>query len=116
MRLLLALLLCLVIPLQGFANAHAFAQQQPCPMEQVAAQALAGEAAMAHDCCNDAETADETGQACKPAQECKLSQACGLLPAVQAAALAPGLRLVPLSPDELQSFDPSGVWRPPTPG
>ncbi|WP_119155050.1 hypothetical protein [Caldimonas tepidiphila] len=113
MRVLLALLLCLAIPLQGFANAHAFADQ-PCPMEQAAYQAASDMAAMEADCCNDAETAGTTGKTCKTGQDCKLAQAFLVLPPVGGLGRLPPSSLVPAPPGLHPSSDPSSVWRPPT--
>lgn len=113
MRVLLAFLLCLAIPLQGFANTHVFASQ-PCPMEQSVHQAMSVMANMNHDCCNDEDTAAKTGHACKTGQECSLTQACMALPVIFSAGLPTATYAVPPPRDRLWSFDPTSVWRPPT--
>jgi hypothetical protein len=76
MRRLLVLVLCLLLPLQGFAAVQGVAA--PCPMQGVMDMDvvdMAGETtgAMAdamEDCCNDAATFERTGQACKTSLEC----------------------------------------------
>ena len=73
MRLFLALLLCLALPLQGWGGGLRL--QPPCPME--AAMTMqgdsfhAGQAMAMDDCCNDAETFQLTGKMCKTGQECQ---------------------------------------------
>ncbi len=73
MRLFLALLLCLALPLQGWGGGLRL--QPPCPME--AAMAMQGDSFHAgqemamDDCCNDAETFQLTGKMCKTGQECQ---------------------------------------------
>ncbi len=77
MRRLLALVLCLLIPLQGFAAPRT--EEPPCPMQaMMAMQPDIGDAidvtAQADDgmpdCCNDLATFEHTGQACKTGQAC----------------------------------------------
>ncbi|GAA3535029.1 hypothetical protein GCM10022394_13250 [Zobellella aerophila] len=67
------------------------------------------------DCCNDADMAAKTGKPCKTGQECPpSSHACALI------SFATSTRepepTEPVSTFALfpSSFDPSGVWRPPT--
>ena len=81
MRLLVALLLCLALPVQGAA---AWASPvDPCPMgdmmmaedampDRASADASGthGESAAMADCCNDALTFMETGQPCKTGMDC----------------------------------------------
>ncbi len=72
-RLFLLTLLCLSIPLQGIAGVCMAAS--PCPMDQemMAMSADIGhEAAMEHDCCNDADTFAKTGKMCKTGQDCQV--------------------------------------------
>lgn len=115
MRILWALILCLAIPFQGFANAHAFVEP-PCPMEQAAAEAAMDTAAamMDEDCCNDAATASATGKLCKTGQECKLAQGYGIVPSGSSASTPPSPYFIPVAEGPPSSFDPSSVWRPPT--
>ncbi|MGQ2956600.1 hypothetical protein [Hydrogenophaga sp. ANAO-22] len=76
MRRLLALVLCLLIPLQGFAAPQT--EETPCPMQaMMATQPDAGDAVDVTaqtdgmpDCCNDLATFEHTGQACKTGQAC----------------------------------------------
>ena len=69
MRFLIALMLCLALPLQGMAAWSA--PGNPCPMEDMvmAADGSATADDMA-DCCNDALTFMETGQPCKTGMDC----------------------------------------------
>jgi hypothetical protein len=120
MRLLIALLLCLAIPLQGWA-AGAVAQA-PCPMGDMMAmqadtviEALADPGVMANlaDCCNDAATAALTGKLCKTGQECQVPT--GWLaphsqPVVQAIPMS--VSLVADTPTPPRGA-PASVWRPP---
>lgn len=111
MRRLLILLLCLLLPWQGLALAHA--PEPPCPMAQT--QAADDEHGAGHDCCADDEGSD-AGRRCKPGQEC--SGGSHMLPAralpplfAQPAESAAGASL------EIRDlFRPDGVWRPPTLG
>lgn len=68
MRRLLALILCLLIPLQGFATMRVVAM--PCPMQSGMTMSVdVSELADAlQDCCNDAAAFERTGQTCKPGQ------------------------------------------------
>ena len=114
MRILWALVLCLAIPFQGFANAHAFVTP-PCPMEQAAAEsALDTVDSLVHDCCNDTGTASATGKLCKTGQDCKLAHACVMLPPGLSTQAPPACCLVSALQGPPSSFDPSSVWRPPT--
>jgi hypothetical protein len=120
MRLLIALLLCLAIPLQGWA-AGAVAQA-PCPMGDMmamqadtASEELAdpGEMADLADCCNDAATATLTGKLCKTGQECQVPT--GWLaphsqPVVQAIPMSVSLMTDTPTPPR---GAPASVWRPP---
>lgn len=114
MRYFWALLLSLAIPLQGFGSSYALAQQKPCPMEQVVAQQVVDDMGSAHDCCNDADTASQTGDPCKPSQDCQLSQTSGLPPSLELPVSPATSALAAPPPGRLPSFDPSSVWRPPT--
>lgn len=69
MRFLIALMLCLALPLQGMAAWST--PGDPCPMEDMVMTADASVAPddMA-DCCNDALTFMETGQPCKTGMDC----------------------------------------------
>lgn len=115
MRLLIAILLCLAIPLQGWAAGAVV--QAPCPMgDMVAMHADATSEAMADlaDCCNDAATATLTGKLCKTGQECQAPTGwltTPLQPIVQ--ALPTSLLLVTATPTPPRGA-PASVWRPPT--
>jgi hypothetical protein len=118
MRRLLVLVLCLLLPLQGFAAVQGVAA--PCPMQGMMAMAdEAGEmeeslAEAMDDCCNDMATFERTGQACKVVQSC-VAPAAGLpcLPSlvVQTPATqdppAPAWRSLPAGAT-------TRLWRPPT--
>ncbi|MDZ7892154.1 MAG: hypothetical protein U5L73_10415 [Rhodoferax sp.] len=115
MRILLALLLCFVVAFQGSVNAYAF--QSHCPMDHAGGEsAFVGESVQAaDDCCNDAETAAKTGKLCKTDSPCSTSGAC-VPPMLHAhLPLAPASQdLAPASTALIASFDPSGIWRPPS--
>lgn len=68
MRRLLALVLCLLIPLHGFAGLVTVSS--PCPMQPGMSMGvdLAEFAQAMEDCCNDAATFELTGETCKPGQ------------------------------------------------
>lgn len=108
------MLLCLAIPLQGFASAYAFAYQQPCPMQQGMTQLSLDADAVPHDCCNDAETANQTGEPCKSPQDCYVAQACGFPMALKAALPSATPCLFAPIVDVRASILTSSVWRPPT--
>ena len=110
-RLLLCLLLCLAIPVQGIAGIIAF--NTLCPMQHPA-MARAVDASELPPCCNDADTFAKTGKACKTGQQCQStsSQYPSSVLVIQAPLVVQPLwlaRLALFAP----SFDPSGVWRPP---
>ena len=115
MRLLIAILLCLAIPLQGWAAGAGV--QAPCPMgDMVAMQADAASEAMADlgDCCNDAATAALTGKLCKTGQECQAPTGWLAPPSQPVVQALPTsvllLTATPTPPDGA----PASVWRPPT--
>lgn len=114
MRIFLALLLCFIVAFQGSLSAHAF--QMPCPMNHEGGSSMLVDdsAQAAGDCCNDVETATKTGKLCKTDSPCGSSSACVLpsfrahIPSAQAADPVSALTAL------IASFDPSGVWRPPS--
>lgn len=111
-RTFLFLLLSIAVPLQGYA--HFAMPKAHCPMEQAAMMNAAD--AVAHDCCNDADTAAKTGKACKSGQPC---QSVGSLLPVTGLGdlprdLAPAVRFPRLA-DIAFTFDPAATWRPPAP-
>ena len=116
MRLFLALLLCLALPLQGWGGG--LRQQPPCPME--AAMAMqgdlfhAGPVMAVDDCCNDAETFQLTGKMCKTGQECQAPTGFVAPPVM---ALAQSLHVselhAPAPPEPLRG-SPASIWRPPS--
>ena len=113
MRFLIALMLCLALPLQGMAAWSA--PGNPCPMEDMvmAADGSATADDMA-DCCNDALTFMETGQPCKTGMDCGAPVAhvppAGLLPteALHPAERFAFLAAAPPPPGR------STIWRPPS--
>ncbi len=117
MRLFIALLLCLTIPLQGWAVSAGV--QAPCPMgDMVAMQAesVSEEMEMADlgACCNDAATAALTGKLCKTGQECQAPTSwLGALsqPVIQAQ---PSSALLVTGTPTPPRGSPASVWRPPT--
>jgi len=111
MRVFIAFLLCLTVAFQGIAIAHTF--KQPCPMEQ-GMQVVMDIPVSADDCCNDADTAAKTGKLCKTGQACNMSSACAIAPLQVPMHVPASPCLVPTAGFVTLSFDPSGVWRPPT--
>jgi len=115
MRTFVVFLLCFAIALQGVAGVRT--AEKPCPMSQMAEATAVDETVEATaDCCNDAETAARTGKHCKYDMPCQLAGA-GVLPtsgfrAFPPPSTAPVPALVVLN----VSFEPSGVWRPPSLG
>lgn len=116
MRFLLALVLCLAIPLQGWAAGRG--EPAPCPMAAtMAMQTSAGSGDMnaaTDDCCNDAVTAALTGKLCKTGQECPTPTGAFVASAQPTAPPLPTAAV----PAFFTSAPPSGaadsVWRPPT--
>ena len=110
-RLLLCLLLCFAIPVQGIAGMVAF--NAPCPMQEPATEAMA-EAGELPPCCNDAETFAKTGKMCKTGQQCQTgsSQFPGSVLVIQLPTPPQPLWFARLA-FFVPAFDPSSVWRPP---
>lgn len=112
MRRILAILLCLIVALEGMAGARAAAPC--CPMEFVSGETSAAEAIGAtSDCCNDAETTAWTGKPCKTDSVCNAAGVCTLssMGAGFPAARQADLLAAVLTP--LFSLDRFEVWRPP---
>ena len=118
MRRLLVLVLCLLLPLQGFAAWQA--PSSPCPMQGMMAMAdedgekLESLVGAVEDCCNDMATFELTGQPCKSVQGC-------VVPAAGLPAFPSLVVLTPVTQDPLapswRSLPPgasSRHWRPPT--
>lgn len=110
-RIVLTLLLCLLLPIQGLALARA--SEPPCPMTQD--RVADDQPVAAHDCCEDDEDNDAQGR-CKPGQEChggSYTLPMRALPPLFAPADA-GIAVAAIEARDL--FRPDGVWRPPTRG
>lgn len=75
---------------------------------------VSASAQAAGDCCEDAETAVKTGKLCKTDTPCSSFSAfvtpsfLAPLTCAQASVLAPALT------ERIATFDPAGIWRPPT--
>ena len=116
MRLFLALLLCLALPLQGWGGGLRL--QPPCPME--AAMTMQGDSFHAgqemamDDCCNDAETFQLTGKMCKTGQECQAPTGFVAPPVVSVAQALPLSDLHAPVPREPLRGSPASIWRPPS--
>ena len=115
---LLVLVLCLLLPLQGFAAWQVPAS--PCPMQDMMTMAdEAGETAdtlaeAMKDCCNDMATFELTGQPCKSVQSCA-APAAGMPTFPSLVALTP-VTQDPQAPT-WRSLPPGAtslLWRPPT--
>lgn len=118
MRHLLVLVLCLLLPLQGFAAMQSIAAL--CPMQGMMSMAdEAGEmeeslAEAIEDCCNDMATFDLTGQPCKGVQSC-VAPVVGL-PSFPSLVVQPPVTQDPqaLAWRSLPQGATSRLWRPPT--
>ncbi len=116
MRVLLTLLLCFIVAFQGGVSAQPIPYLCPINSGDVSsASASINETAHAvGDCCNDAETAAKTGKLCKADTPCGSFNACVFVsfrtPISSAQASSP----VPALTALITSFNPSGIWRPPS--
>jgi hypothetical protein len=110
-RIFLLLLLCVAIPLQGYAGLAL--QEKPCSMMQ-AMMAKVASANQVRPCCNDADTLKKTGKMCKTGQQCTSGSHYFTLVKIQppAYAAAQALRFAPIALS-LYSIVPVPVWRPP---
>lgn len=113
MRRLLALILCLLIPLQGFAALKTLGVS--CPMQAAMSMDVDMDdfTEAMEDCCNDAATFERTGEMCKPGHSLH----------------APSAWMPPVSPLEFRAHatlplgepawrmhppgQPTRLWRPP---
>lgn len=102
--LLLRLLLCVALALQGVVAA--VAAERSCPMSGMAMSHDAS-----HPCCND-EAPSGSEAPCKSGQECPVPPAL-TFPAGVAVLPQASLSLLPAARAGLLPFDPSAVWRPP---
>jgi len=120
-RLILLIVLCLAVPLQGLAAV--VAAERVCPMQasmleaaKALAQGVSSQAENLPDCCAGLLAAGGEGPACK------CSQAAAALawstPVDQAAAKAPELQqyCVAWPTSSLMRAWPEGIWRPPAHG
>lgn len=111
---MLVLILCLLIPLQGFAALRVAAE--PCPMQGMTTMDM-GATDMAdamEDCCNDLATFERTGQACKTGQECTAPAV--WMPPLQSLEFE-ALAAQDFTAPVWRSLPPgatSRLWRPPT--
>ncbi len=118
MRRVLVLVLCLLLPLQGFAAWQMPAS--PCPMQGMMSMAdETGEmeeslADAMEDCCNDMATFERTGQPCKSVQSCA-APAAGMPTFPSLAARTPVTQ--DPEPPAWRTLPPGATmrhWRPPT--
>ncbi|WP_439888828.1 hypothetical protein ACSX1C_06980 [Pseudomonas sp. MBLB4123] len=106
-RLLLCLLLCLALPLNGLAALAV--QAEPCPMP---AQAHEASMQAGADCCDAQKSAQLGSKVCKNGQQCQSAGLPQLTPgrtpfaAADAAAPSHYSDLIPL-------LSPEDPWRPP---
>lgn len=118
MHLFFAILLCLAIPLQGWAAGAV--SQMPCPMGDMTAMQAQLQANSANeavtdltDCCNDAVTSALTGKLCKTGQECQVPTG-WLGPLSQTVIKTQSASDIPVTAPPLpQRGAPESVWRPP---
>lgn len=118
MRRVLLLLLCLLLPLQGFAAWQV--PTSPCPMQSM--MAIGDEAGVMAEtlaesmegCCNDLATFERTGQPCKSVLSC-VAPAAGL-PSFPSLVVQTPVTQDPQAP-AWRSLPPGAttrLWRPPT--
>lgn len=111
-RIILSLLLCLALPVQGWAGM--LAAVSACSMAQAASHLSMEDmdSGQTHDCC--ADTHSTGSKTCDTGQDCRY---CGhiALTVQQSAEPAVALRAEGFSAPKafLPTFAPSGVWRPP---
>jgi hypothetical protein len=111
---LLAYLLCLFVAFQGSVSAHVF--QKPCPMSDMSSVSMSSDSTTQSksDCCNDDETFKKTGQLCKSDKRCVFSSTLITPPQSTHMPIAFASDPVPMQTTLFTSFEPSGVWRPPS--
>lgn len=117
MRRLLVLILCLLIPLQGFAAVPSVVV--PCPMMSMDMDMdmdmdVDGIAGTMDDCCNDLATVERTGQSCKTGQACAAPVA--WMPPLPSWAFQTRAGQQPTAPvwRGLLPAVTARLWRPPT--
>lgn len=109
---LISIILCLILALQS--NLYAFAESA-CPMDNRSTVVSDDdtEQKVADNCCNDAETAAQTGQLCKPDVPCSVS---GLYFVPSLSLFVPPMKNTSQPLTYSLSPEPSffaTVWRPP---
>ncbi len=114
MRLVFAFFLCLAVVFQGSVAAHDF--KPVCAMEHPMGDVTPGADISLGDCCNDAHIASESDHLCKTGQACCAPSVFAATPFQEPMPVSGSLRLVPATAWMMLSFDPLGVWRPPTRG
>lgn len=111
---MLVLILCLLIPLQGFAALRTVGV--PCPMQAGMSMNVDMDdlAEAMEDCCNDAATFERTGEICKPSQSIHAPPAWNPPPAL----LEFQVDATPSLSEPVWRAHPPGqptrLWRPPT--
>ncbi|MBX9848676.1 MAG: hypothetical protein K2X64_05235 [Rhodocyclaceae bacterium] len=112
-RLFLAVLLSVTLPVMSASSIAMSLQQEKCPMQADMGSAMGAD----HDCCDpEAGSPGHEGSPCKSIEMCKT---CAVLYPVSSAP-APTFAVQPSSEavvvriaDHVPSNDPSGLWRPP---
>lgn len=112
MRLVFVFLLCWAVVFQGNVAAHGF--EPACAMEHGMNHAMPQASTSADDCCSDASAVSEAGQLCKTGQACCALSAFAATPLSAMTLATTSNDLVPTAGFAVLSFDPSGVWRPPS--
>jgi hypothetical protein len=107
-------LLFFFIAFQGSVSVHAF--QLPCPMSQDSNHSMSTEisAETLSDCCNDDETVKKTGKLCKSDKRCAFSSILITPPQSTHMPISFASDPVPTLTTLFASFEPFGVWRPPS--
>ena len=112
MRLVFVFLLCLAVVFQGNVAAHGF--EPACAMGHDMSHTMPQASASPGDCCNEASAVSETGQLCKTGQACSAPSAFAATPLSVMMLVTTSNDFVATAGFAVLSFDPSGVWRPPS--
>jgi len=112
-RILICFLLCLAVPVQGFASIAVSACT--CPMSHHAAMEDSSESSTMPDCCKHDDKYSQTCKDCNGGQQCHPSTSWQYFSSAQVIQVPTIEQPVWASrvAQFIPSFDPSSVWRPP---
>ncbi|MDE2428878.1 MAG: hypothetical protein KGM99_09130 [Burkholderiales bacterium] len=115
LRTLILLLLCLALPVYGYAGLTQM--QTPCPMQEEM-QGQDGAMSMQvsgqqHDCCDDMAMFVNAGKNCKTGHDCKTGSFVLQMPAVAAGFAEPVWTPPQLIDLPIAGLQRTRIWRPP---